>query len=458
MQTTVLTGHLYQLVTPMMPKPESCKGCPFYGDGQGFVPDQLNDQALVFVVGQNPGAEEESEGKPFIGKTGQLMDSQFLPVAGLSREQVSVGNAIRCRVHGGNELPPIDHVVTRDALVHCHTAHFRLPTKTKLIISQGEYALHALTQEGNVKFHRVSDWRGYVLPFEPLTGPRTFHAGIYVPRLDTSVTVLATYHLAYLFRDPTASLITKWDWRKIPRILSGKWPRPLPAIQDGPPDVWPRRSAFDTEYVPDSGKFLCYSLAYPSAKGDGSLVLRVSEVLESGAIEGTVRPLVVMQNATADLPFLEKMLKNFTYEDIMHAHAVLWSDFPHDLGFLGSLYSSLNRWKHLVDVNPKIYSAGDAYATWEIYEALDKEFERDTSSRQVYQNIQIHLIPIIRAAEARGVKVNPVTSQAACEKRQVILNDLALRAQAVVGWPLNLRSNDHVKKQIYDIEGLLKLV
>jgi uracil-DNA glycosylase len=452
----------------MLPKPDACKGCPFFGDGQGFVPDTINDQAEVFIYAQNPGKDEEhgehfdgetyhpTTPQPLIGRTGHMMDKSFLPVAGLTRDQVSVGNAIRCRYKHYNDLPPLDHVIMRDALWHCHTKHFKLPAKTRLVVVQGEYALYALTQQGNEKHRKISDWRGYVLPLEPLTEPRSLSSSIYHPGDAGSIPVLASYHLAYLFRDPTAGLITKWDWRKIPRILKGTWPRRVPTIQDGPPQTWPARSAFDTEFVPETNKFLCYSLAYPSAKGDGSLVLRVSEQLEPGAVLG--KSLVVMQNATADLPFLEKMLKEFTYDDIMHAHAVLWSDFPHDLGFLGSLYSSLNRWKHLVDLNPKLYSAGDAYATWEIYEELEKEFDRDAASRNVYRNIQLKLIPIIRAAEAKGVAVNPATAKTAFEKRQAVLDELALRAQAIVGWPINLRSNDQVKHQLYELEGLLKLV
>ncbi len=464
-----------------MTKPEACIGCPFYGNGQGFVPDTINDQAEVFIYAQNPGEDEEkgrrytgtvggqdqyepATPQPLIGKTGYMQDRSFLPLAGLTRDRVSFGNAIRCRYKNKNELPHLDYVVMRDALWHCHTKHFRMPAKTKLIVAQGEYALSALTQEGSEKFRKVSDWRGYVLPFEPLTQPRRFLAGLYFPGDDGTIPVLVTYHLAYLFKDPTATVITKKDWAKIPKILKRTWPKPLPLIHDGPPDVWPARSAFDTEFIPGAGgegstkdKFLCYSLAYPSAKGDGSLVLHVSEQLEPGALVHE-KPLVVMQNAPADLPFLEQMLPAFDYDDIMHMHAVLWSDFPHDLGFLGSLYSSLNRWKHLVDINPKVYSAADSISTWETYEALRNEFVRDPASERVYRNIQVRLIPIIRAAEARGIKINPATTQTAYEKRQAVLDELALRAQAIVGWPLNLRSNDQVKYQLYELEGLLKLV
>lgn len=436
-----------------------CRGCPFFGDGNNpFVQDEIKENTTVLIYGQNPGAAEVAQGVPFVGPTGELMEAQFLPVAGLTRDSVSIGNAIRCRVGNSNNLPPIDYAATREALLHCHNAHFKLPTATKLIVAQGEYAFYALTQHGTEKYHKISDWRGYAAPLEPISGPRAFDAGIYLPARDHRIPVLATYHLAYLFRDPTAGLITKWDWAKIPKILKRTWPRSLPTIQDGPPQVWPQRSAFDTEYVPETKHFLCYSLAYPSAKGDGSLVLRVSEKLEPGALLADSKPHVIMQNALADLPFLEKMMRDFTYDDIMHKHAVLWSDFPHDLGFMGSLYGSVNRWKHLDKINPKLYSAGDAYVTWEINEALNNELNRDEASRRIYTDIQLKLVEIIRRAESVGVKVHQVEAQKAYDQRQVIMDELAARAQAIVGWPINLRSTDQVKKQIFEIEGLLKIV
>ena len=81
----------------MLPKPEGCIGCPLFGDGMGFVPDEIIEGAEVFVLGQNPGEEEEAEHIPFTGRTGQRMDKRFLPLAGLTRgENVSVGNVYKC--------------------------------------------------------------------------------------------------------------------------------------------------------------------------------------------------------------------------------------------------------------------------------------------------------------------------------------------------------------------------
>src|SRR2546428_7763535 len=90
----------------VLAKPPACQGCPFYGDGQGFVPGELRGSP-VLVYGQNPGAEEEAQGKPFVGATGATMERNYFKVSGLSREDVSLDNAIRCRYKNANELPPL---------------------------------------------------------------------------------------------------------------------------------------------------------------------------------------------------------------------------------------------------------------------------------------------------------------------------------------------------------------
>jgi len=447
----------------MIPKPSACHGCPFFGDGKGFVPDVINDQAEVFIYAQNPGGSEERgerwtgtnyepfPSQPLIGKTGLEMERTYLPQAGLERSQVSLGNAFRCRYRHKDALPPLKSVIVRQALEHCHKAYFKLPAKTKIISVQGEYALYAMTQEGMDKFRKISDWRGYALPFTPITLPRVIQTEIYHPA-PSDVVVLPGYHIAYTFRDPIARLITKNDWHKIRRVLNGKWPVRLPAIKSGPPSVWPASSAFDTEYVPTTRHFICYSLY------DGK-TLRVSEELNGGIITPDSHFIVIMHNASVDIPFLNRMVPGAqtTVEDTMYAHAVLWSDFDHDLGFLGSLYSSLNKWKHLDRLNPKMYSAADAFGTWESWEQLKKELSRDPGSQSVYE-IQKKLIPIIMASEERGIRVNPTRSKEAYLERLAKVERLRHRAEAIVGWPINLASNPQVAHHLFQVEGLLKLV
>jgi uracil-DNA glycosylase family 4 len=72
-----------------------------------MVPDLVRPQAKVGVWMQNPGEEEEQVGVPAVGKTGQAQDKDFLPRAALTRDDISIFNALRCRVDGSNDLPDL---------------------------------------------------------------------------------------------------------------------------------------------------------------------------------------------------------------------------------------------------------------------------------------------------------------------------------------------------------------
>ena len=149
----------------MRDKPVSCMGCPMYGDGRGFVPDQVIDGAPVWVIMQNPGAQEEASGIPAVGATGQMMDTHFIPLAGLERgKSVSVGNILKCRNtdqngRKTNELPKGG--VLDEAIIHCTSKYLSIPPTVKLVIAQGALAFKWATQS---KIGKMTDWRGFLLP------------------------------------------------------------------------------------------------------------------------------------------------------------------------------------------------------------------------------------------------------------------------------------------------------
>jgi uracil-DNA glycosylase family 4 len=144
-----------------------------YGDGAGFVPDELVEGADTAILMQNPGEEEELEAKPAVGKSGRLMNVAFLPKAGLERGKVTVANVLKCRwlepnpkgdriVNGErckatNKLPPTK--VLNAAMQHCMKAHLRLPQSTERVILQGALALKASGNRVN-----ITGWRGYEVP------------------------------------------------------------------------------------------------------------------------------------------------------------------------------------------------------------------------------------------------------------------------------------------------------
>ena len=476
-----------------MKKPASCAGCPFYQDGQGFVPDELRDGAAVLIVDQNPGAEEVEQGRPFVGKTGQMMINKYLKDAGLTREDVSIGNAIRCRWRGTNELPKVNERMVRDALNHCSHAHFRVPPGTRLIVAQGDYAAMQLT--GGT----VGEWRGYLRPLlGSFTGPL---AEPWVPD-SRGVPVLLTVHLARLFREPSLTLPTRLDWAKVPRILTGKWPRRPPRFSEGPPATWPETFAFDTEYwheegtAPTSARLTRWSASWGLEDGETCVV-------EAGQVPprlplGSMPPRCITQYAPADVHHLARLSGTtwkrmppstagagtgaeegvdtggrapaislpvatpsvlsvwdaFNIEDTVWKHAVLWSDHPHDLNYLGSLYSSFNRWKHLGESDPILYSGLDAVGLYEVDAALERELDADPQSRSVWDRIDRPALGEFVRAQYRGLRTDPSRVNEVVGQLMTETIDAQRKAQAIVGWPLNLASNPQVSQRIFDIEHL----
>ena len=122
-----------------------------YQTGHGWVPDEIVTGAPVLTLFQNPGAEEEIEGRPTVGKTGQWVARHLHPPAGLTRGvNVSIANVLKCRWRrwvgmgkggmweGTNSLPP-EPILTQ-AMAHCTSAYLRMPPGVEVVVACGELA------------------------------------------------------------------------------------------------------------------------------------------------------------------------------------------------------------------------------------------------------------------------------------------------------------------------------
>lgn len=443
----------------MLRKPDACKGCPYYGNGLGFVPDVTQDGAPLLVYGQNPGEEEEKAGTPFVGKTGEAMDKDYLPLTTFNRGEVSVGNALRCRVNGTNELPPLNDTGVRNAIVHCTRAHFRLPEGVRLIVAQGAYALWALTGEGLGKGRTVNSWRGYLLPYNPPPLPAQLASDIWTPG-PHELPVLVSLHLAAVFRDPAMKVPARRDWSKVPLILTRKWPVPLVPISTDPLESLKGTWGFDTEYDPQTSYLLRYSVS-------DSRTIRVVEREHMRTIHCQPGVRLVMHNAPADLPHADELFEGpYDLEDTMYEHAVLWpgatdededesgGGIRHTLDFLGSMYARTNRWKHLAQINPLVYSAGDALGTIDAHTSMAREFQRDERSWWVYRNVVLPQARVIARAQRYGLRLDQQKVREFYDDLAARAHEAELKAQAAVGWPINLNSNPQLTHQLYQLEQI----
>lgn len=452
-------------MTTMLEKPETCKGCPWYGDGTGYVPDRLVAGAKVLILAQNPGEDEERGRKvveyvgqdrvynmvgpqPLIGPTGYALEHTYLPAARLSPEEVSYANVLKCRYKHTNVLPSGETL--HHAVSQCTTQHLVIPPETRLIVAHGQLAWDYFHQGQ----YSITKWRGYLSPTYP-------H-------------VYATLHTASIFRDPRMKPAALADWRKIPRILNGTWPEPVPHLVQMPAEEAPTwdavmrclegvdRVALDTEYT------------YTRGRHDGSHPLTVIGVAgrhrETGEwrgfqidcrllprehVQDVVRNVltpcvlqrlpVIFQNMGADVPVLRGYGAPgwegyHQVEDLMLLHFALYSEQPHDLEYLASLAGVLPKMKHLVSEDLLTYNKGDVIETYACFEAFEKEARQEPAVYTIYREELLPLVPIHQGATARGIKVNRKAVVAALRRNVEQIQEATRLAQAYAGFPINLGS------------------
>lgn len=147
-----------------------------------------NPKAPVMIIGEAPGADEDREGKPFVGVSGQLMD-KMLAAIGLNRhaedpaKAVYISNILNWRPPGNRTPSPIEI----DICLPFIERHIAL-VKPKLVVFMGGVATKALlgTDDGITKL------RGKWMPYVPLTAEI---GGVEIP-------CLPTFHPSFLLRTP----------------------------------------------------------------------------------------------------------------------------------------------------------------------------------------------------------------------------------------------------------------
>lgn len=156
------------------------------------------EDAELMVVGEGPGADEDAQGEPFVGKAGKLLDA-MLAAIGRSRrnnspqQSVFIANVVKCRPPG-NRDPETDEV---EACRPFLEQQIRL-VKPKLILGLGRIAAQRLLNSA--------------APLAQLRGPMHAHGAQETP-------LFITYHPAYLLRSPREKAKSWGDLKKVWRFL-----------------------------------------------------------------------------------------------------------------------------------------------------------------------------------------------------------------------------------------------
>ncbi|MCX7877740.1 MAG: uracil-DNA glycosylase [Ignavibacteria bacterium] len=143
----------------------NCKKCPLGETRTNFVFGVGNPMADIVLIGEAPGAEEDAQGEPFVGRAGQLLN-KILEATGFSREEVYIMNILKCRPPGNRNPLPEEVEKCRPYL----EKQLKL-INPKLILMLGKVAADALLKTRE-PLHKI---RGKILNYKEWKVMVTFH-------------------------------------------------------------------------------------------------------------------------------------------------------------------------------------------------------------------------------------------------------------------------------------------
>lgn len=165
---------------------KDCTRCPLHEGRTNIVHTEGNSRARLMFVGEAPGADEDAQARPFVGRAGQLL-TKIIEAIGFKREDVLIGNVNRCR-------PPANRAPLPDEAATCKPFLLReiASVKPEVIVVMGNTAMKNLldTKVGITRLRgEFQDFRG--------------------------IKVMPTFHPAYLLRDPSKKRETWEDLKKV---------------------------------------------------------------------------------------------------------------------------------------------------------------------------------------------------------------------------------------------------
>jgi len=169
-----------------------CARCELCGLGRKqIVHSTGNFNAELMFVGEAPGADEDEQGFPFVGRAGQLL-TKIIEGIGMKREEVFIGNINRCRPPGNRQPLPAETIACRPFLLREVAV-----VRPKVIVVMGNTATQNLL--------------GIKTPISKLRGNFQEYFG---------VKVMPTFHPAYLLRDPHKKREVWEDMKKVRDYLN----------------------------------------------------------------------------------------------------------------------------------------------------------------------------------------------------------------------------------------------
>ena len=173
---------------------EGCMRCKLGKTRNNLVFGNGSQNAKLVIIGEAPGAEEDKQGIPFVGRAGQMLTKMIENVIEVPRQEVFICNILKCR-------PPENRNPEEDEIFCCEPYLKKQLEiiRPKLILTLGKFASQWLLQSE--------------IPISKLRGKFSTYNGI---------PCLPTFHPAYLLRNPKQKKFVHEDLLKVKDVYHGK--------------------------------------------------------------------------------------------------------------------------------------------------------------------------------------------------------------------------------------------
>jgi DNA polymerase len=166
----------------------TCRKCGLCEGRTNTVPGEGTPKPRIMFVGEGPGADEDAQGRPFVGRAGKLL-TKMIEAMGLQREDVFIANIVKCRPPG-NRVPTPEEMATCMPYLKAQIALL----KPEVIIALGATSVKGLLGQDDIKITKMrGTWQ----------------------KLD-DIDLMPTLHPAYLLRNPPAK---KDAWEDLKTVL-----------------------------------------------------------------------------------------------------------------------------------------------------------------------------------------------------------------------------------------------
>jgi uracil-DNA glycosylase family 4 len=170
-----------------------CRRCKLYKGRTNLVFGEGRPDADLMFVGEAPGADEDQQGRPFVGAAGQLLD-RMLTRLGLRRDEVYIANVLKSRPPG-NRDPEADEIAACLPFLKKQIAALR----PRVIVTLGRIAAHALLGTKEPLTRLRGRWQQY-----------------------DHIRVMPTFHPSYLLRAPQERRKTWEDMQQVMEYLAAR--------------------------------------------------------------------------------------------------------------------------------------------------------------------------------------------------------------------------------------------